>query len=215
MSITTPLLHKRRAAELVFAPEAEAGTRAIRALHVDSHILEACQNGDMGAFRQLFEAYKSRVYSIALHFSGDVESAHDITQQVFVTLHGALRRFRGDAQFDTWLYRIVVNACLHEHRRRRRYVPLEVAPVVLTSDRSSVERDYIREEESAAVRHAIATLKPKLRLPLILKHLRGLSYEEIGAILGCSTGTVASRLNRARSSLASKVAHLRSSGGSC
>lgn len=213
--VTTPLLQKRQTSELTFTSGTGADVRALRALHVDSEILEACQTGDVEAFRQLFEAYKSRVYSIALHFSADADVAHDITQQVFVTLYRALRTFRREAQFDTWLYRIVVNACLHEHRRKRRFVPLDIVSERLPSRTSSVEHDYIREQESVVVRHAIATLKPKLRIPLILKHLRGLSYEEIGAILGCSTGTVASRLSRARSSLAAKVAHLRPSGGSC
>ncbi len=181
-----------------------------RALHIDAEILAACQKGDVDAFRQLFESYKSRVYSIAVHFSADPAIAHDITQQVFVTLYTSIQKFRHEAQFDTWLYRIVVNACLHEHRRRRRFVPFDSVqePRRQGSD-ETLESAYIRREEIDAVRFAIATLKPKLRLALVLKHFEGLPYDEIAAILGCSAGTVASRLNRARSSLAKKLAHLR------
>jgi RNA polymerase sigma-70 factor (ECF subfamily) len=183
-----------------------------RALHIDAEILAACQKGDVDAFRQLFESYKSRVYSIAVHFSADPAIAHDITQQVFVTLYTSIQKFRHEAQFDTWLYRIVVNTCLHEHRRRRRFVPFDTVPEPRAQGGDeTLESAYLRREEIGAVRLAIATLKPKLRVALVLKHFEGLSYDEMAAILGCSAGTVASRLNRARSSLAKKLAHLRPS----
>lgn len=183
-----------------------------RAQHVDGEILAACQRGDVEAFRQLFEGYRTRVYSIAVHFSGDAAIAHDITQQVFVTVYTSIGKFRHEAQFDTWLYRIVVNACLHEHRRRKRFVPLEgIAEPRTDADRQTFEDAFIRREEAIAVRRAIATLKPKLRLALVLKHLEGLPYDEIAVVLNCSAGTVASRLNRARSALARKLAYLRSS----
>lgn len=186
------------------------------AAQVAAEVLDACRCGDVEAFRQLFESYKTRVYSIALHFTADASAAHDITQQVFVTLYTALPGFRNESRFDTWLYRIVVNACLHEHRRRRRFVPIEQAgePRPARGQRS-LEGDYIRREEIHAVRHAIAGLSPKLRLPLVLKHLEGLSYEEIAAALGCSPGTVASRLNRGRASLARTLAHLRPPQNAC
>ena len=200
--------------DLTFA-QTVAG-RSAPASQVEPQVLEGCRSGDVEAFRQLFETYKSRVYSIALHFTADTCAAHDITQQVFVTLYSALPGFRQESRFETWLYRIVVNACLHEHRRRRRFVPLtDDAGSETPSGAPSLEGDYIRREAIHAVRLAIASLSPKLRLPLVLKHLEELSYDEIAAVLGCSTGTVASRLNRARSSLARKLSHLRETGGTC
>ena len=193
-----------------------AACRTTAAPLIDAKVLEACRRGEVEAFRQLFECYKNRVYSIALHFTADSGAAHDITQQVFVTLYTALPGFRHESRFDTWLYRIVVNACLHEHRRRRRFVPFEDLPESSTpSVERTLEGDYLRREEIHAVRHAIASLRPKLRLPLLLKHLEGLSYDDIAVALNCSTGTVASRLNRARASLAQKLAHLRPGGGAC
>jgi RNA polymerase sigma-70 factor (ECF subfamily) len=183
--------------------------RAPRAALVDAAVIEACQRGDADAFRELFEAYKGRVYSIALYFTGDRSAAHDVSQQVFSTVYTAIARFRHEAAFDTWLYRIVVNACRHEHRRSRRFVSLEdhVAPHSQRVE-GSVEHDLLRQERIDAVREGIATLAPKLRLPLVLRHLEGLSYEEIATVLGCSSGTVASRLNRARARLATQLAHL-------
>jgi RNA polymerase sigma-70 factor, ECF subfamily len=183
-------------------------SRPARAALVDAAIIEACQRGDADAFRQVFDAYKTRVYSMALHFTGDHGAANDVSQQVFITVYNAISRFRRESAFDTWLYRIVVNACWHEHRRRRRFVSLDEVVEPPQPREASVERDYLRQERIQAVREGIASLKPKLRLPLVLRHLEGWTYEEIAAILGVSSGTVASRLNRARARLARQLAHL-------
>src|SRR6266849_606930 len=87
-----------------------------RDLDLDAQTLEACRQGDRRAFRLVFDAYRDRVYSLALHFSGNESSAKDITQQVFLTLFTHITQFRGQAQFATWLYRVVINACIDEHR---------------------------------------------------------------------------------------------------
>ena len=168
-------------------------------------LLDACQRGDTDALGALFESYEARVRAMAFHFTADAELARDVTQQVFVTVLAGLRRFRRDAQFDTWLFRIVANACFREHRRRRRFVPLEDDRV----DRrcaSPHEHEYLKSERAQALRRAIRSLPSKLQRPLVLRHIEGLSYQELSAVLGCSTGTVASRLNRARGSLASMLA---------
>ena len=168
-------------------------------------LLDACERGDADAFGALFESYEARVRSMALHFTADAELARDVTQQVFVTVLAGVRTFRRDAQFDTWLFRIVANACFREHRRRRRFVPLEGAGPDRRST-STHEHEYLRREQVRALRRAIRSLPPKLQRPLLLRHVEGLSYQQLSAVLGCSTGTVASRLNRARGSLASMLA---------
>lgn len=85
-----------------------------------AELIEACRSGDRCAFRELYDLYKSRVYSIALYFfHGDEAAASDVTQQVFLKLLANIRQFRGDAVFSTWLYRLAVNACLDEARSRR------------------------------------------------------------------------------------------------
>src|SRR5262245_58620792 len=89
---------------------------------IDGAVINACQQGDRDAFRLLFETYKNRVFSIALYsFSGDEAAASDVTQQVFLKLMSAITQFRREAEFTTWLYRMVVNACIDEQRRRRRF----------------------------------------------------------------------------------------------
>ena len=177
---------------------------------IDGRVIEACQQGDRDAFRLLFETYKDKVFSIAVYSSdGDRAQADDITQQIFLKLFTAIRQFRGDSEFTTWLYRLVVNACLDERRRRRRLLPWgEMVAMKNAGERKAQEKHYARMEISQAVQAAIGELKPKFRLPILLKYIEGLSYDEIASVMGCSKGTVASRLNRGHSQLAKRLSHL-------
>jgi len=176
---------------------------------IDGHIIEACQQGDRAAFQLLFETYKDKVFSIAVYSSGDRAVAEDVTQQIFLKLFTAIRQFRGDSEFTTWLYRLVVNACVDEKRRRRRWLPLaETAMTSNPGEKRPQEKRYARLEVTEAVQAAIGELKPKFRLPILLKYIEGLSYDEIASVMGCSKGTVASRLNRGHSQLAKRLSHL-------
>jgi RNA polymerase sigma-70 factor, ECF subfamily len=177
---------------------------------IDGRVIEACQQGDRAAFQLLFETYKDKVFSIAVYSSGgDRTVADDVTQQIFLKLFTAIRQFRGESEFTTWLYRLVVNACLDERRRRRRLLPWgETVAMRNPSDKKPQEKQYARLEVAEAVREAIGELKPKFRLPILLKYIEGLSYEEIASVMGCSKGTVASRLNRGHSQLAKRLSHL-------
>jgi len=177
---------------------------------IDGRVIEACQQGDRAAFQLLFETYKDKVFSIAVYSSGgDRAVADDVTQQIFLKLFTAIRQFRGESEFTTWLYRLVVNASLDEKRRRRRLLPFgETVAMRNPSEKKPQEKQYARLEVAAAVREAIGELKPKFRLPILLKYIEGLSYEEIASVMGCSKGTVASRLNRGHSQLAKRLSHL-------
>ena len=177
---------------------------------IDGRVIEACQQGDRAAFQLLFETYKDKVFSIAVYSSGgDRATADDVTQQIFLKLFTAIRQFRGDSEFTTWLYRLVVNACLDERRRRRRLLPWgETVAVRNTSDKKPQEKQFARLEVQEAVQAAIGQLKPKFRLPILLKYIEGLSYDESATVMGCSKGTVASRLNRGHSQLAKRLSHL-------
>lgn len=177
---------------------------------VDWRVIKACQEGDRDAFRVLFEAYQDRTYTIAYHFSGDESIASDMTQQVFLKLFNSINQFRFDSEFSTWHYRLVANVCMDEHRRRRRFLPWESLPPRFQSiDRSTGEEHVRRRELAATVRKAVAELKPKLRIVILLKYFEELSYEEMATVLDCSAGTVASRLNRGHQMLARKLGHMR------
>lgn len=177
---------------------------------VDGQVIKACQDGDRDAFRLLFETYKDRVFSIAVYSLGDRSVADDVTQQIFLKLFSSIRQFRGDSEFTTWLYRMVVNACHDERRRTKRLVALGPTVVESPHDKKPQERQYARREIANVVQKAIRQLKPTFRVPILLRYIEGLSYDEIAEVMGCSKGTVASRLNRGHTELAQRLAHLRS-----
>jgi RNA polymerase sigma-70 factor, ECF subfamily len=160
---------------------------------------------------ELFVAHQRRVFSIALnYFGGDHAKADDVTQQVFLKLFTSMT-FRGDAEFTTWLYRLTVNACIDESRKARRWFGL----ADWFSGESEPKANYslddgIRTGELASeVQKAIVTLKPIYRLPIVLKYVEELSYQQIADIIGCSIGTVSSRINRGHKLLAAKLGHLK------
>lgn len=174
-------------------------------------LLAECRTGSREAMQVLFAENQRRIFSVALNFfGGNDELAKDITQQVFLKLLTRLEAFRGDAEFTTWLYRITVNACVDETRKLRRF--LNFGELFGTNEprvkHGQDERIY-RGEISGEVQKAIAGLKPKFRLPILLKYSEGLSYAEIAEILDCSIGTVSSRLNRGHKMLAGKLEHLK------
>jgi RNA polymerase sigma-70 factor (ECF subfamily) len=178
---------------------------------ISAEILEACRRGDREAFRVLYETYKDRVFSIALHYSrGDRAAAGDMTQQAFLKLFSSLPRFRGESLFSTWLYRCVVNACI-DWSRSKAGQAVATDPVVLERlpATGSQEDGVVRAQLEKSIQAAVAALPPALRLPILLRYFEELSYEEIAGALGCSAGTVASRLNRGHRLLARKLAPMR------
>jgi RNA polymerase sigma-70 factor (ECF subfamily) len=178
---------------------------------IDDRTLEACRRGESEAFRLVFEAHKDRVYSIALcFFDGNEATAKDVTQEVFLKLMTAISQFESRSEFSTWLHRIVTNACLDRKRSLRRFLSFgESDPGQLPAHGASHEDKYIQREIETSVRKVIAGMKPKLRMAILLKYFEDLSYDEMAAAMGCSKGTVASRLNRAHRILARKLSHLR------
>lgn len=178
---------------------------------IDDRILDACQQGDRDAFRQVFECYKDLVYSIALcFFDGDEAAAKDIMQEVFLKLMTTISQFQNRSQFSTWLYRLVTNACLDRKRALRRFLFFgSSGELELPGVKGSIEGKYIQNELEKSVRKVVAGMSSKLRMAVLLKYFEDLSYDEMANVLGCSKGTVASRLNRAHQILARKLAHLR------
>jgi RNA polymerase sigma-70 factor, ECF subfamily len=172
----------------------------------ERELVEACQRGERDAFRALFESYKGKVYSVALRFAGDEAAAMDIAQDTFLKLFSRLRDFRGDATFETWVYRMVVNSCLDHRRRQRRLIPLAEGFLRALRAPGDSLTEMLRSERARKVRAAVDRLSPDLRMVVVLRYTEGLAYEEIAAVLGCSTGTVGSRLNRAHKKLEKRLA---------
>ena len=177
-------------------------------------VIEACQRGEDDAFRVLFEAHKDRVYSIALRYSGDPAAAMDIAQETFLKLLGSIQDFRGEARFESWLYRVVANCCLDHRRRGRRFLPfLEEIFEAGSAPEESALNNLLRAEVESDVQRIVGKLPAEQRIVVVLRYTEGLSYEDIAEALGCSAGTVASRLNRAHKVLERRLGHLRGARG--
>ena len=170
-------------------------------------VIEACRRGERDAFESLFQAYRDRVFSIALRYSGNRAAALDIAQDVFVKLLSSIDDFRGHAGFESWLYRLVVNRCLDYHRRGRRF--RNFVEKIFAPQPHSALQEILKSEMETQVQRGIEKLAPEQRIVVVLRYTEGLSYEQIAEILGCSMGTVASRLNRAHKILEKRLASLR------
>ncbi|HEX4133156.1 MAG TPA: sigma-70 family RNA polymerase sigma factor [Bryobacteraceae bacterium] len=170
----------------------------IEKVETGKDLIEGCQRGDPESFRALFEKHKDMVYSVALRYCGNAVVAQDIAQDTFLKLFSAIGSFRGDSSFDAWLYRMVVNSCFDQKRRTRRLAPLldEVLAALQTPDVSALD-EVLRTEMSEHIKSVVESLAPDQRMVVVLRYTQGLSYEEIAEILGCASGTIASRLNRA------------------
>ena len=166
--------------------------------------------GDTLAFEQLVAPYSRRIYNIGLKMLSNSEDAADMAQDVLIKIYRNLDRFRGEAAFSTWVYRISVNSCrdilrcsYRQHERlftdfgeENEHTDYEVA------DYSSLpDRIYEDEECSAYLLSLIHGLTPKYRIVMVLREVSGLSYQEIADAVNISVGTVKSRLNRARAAM--------------
>ena len=173
-------------------------------------VIRKVQDGDVNAFEDLVAAYEKNVYNLALRMTGSPEDAEDMAQEAFLKAYNSLPSFRGDSKFSVWLYRIVSNVCLDFLRKKnkRGAVSLSVVdddgedtqldlPDVSQSPEEVLEKKLTRE----AVRRGLAALPPDARQILLLREIQGLSYEEIGDALGLESGTVKSRIFRARKKL--------------
>lgn len=160
-------------------------------------LVARCQRGDRVAFRRIFELFRGRVYGNARAILGSDAAAKDATQAVFVRVWRSVAQFDPAGDFSGWLYRVTVNTCLNERRRNRRYT--------LPGTPESLDRSAPPAQEAsvyaAEVERALERQSPAMRAVLVLRHFEGLSYDEMAAALGCSLGTIASRLSRAHEQL--------------
>jgi RNA polymerase sigma-70 factor, ECF subfamily len=163
---------------------------------------------------ELFERHKDRIYSIALRYSGDPGAAQDISQEIFLKLFAGIGSFRGASTFESWLFRLVVNSCFDYRRKTKRLAPLIAGVLDLVrSPAASALDEVMREEMSGQVRSAVDTLPPEQRMVVVLRYTEGLSYEQIAEAMGCSSGTIASRLNRVHKVLEKRLRRMAATKG--
>ncbi|HNR31130.1 MAG TPA: sigma-70 family RNA polymerase sigma factor [Candidatus Hydrogenedentes bacterium] len=174
----------------------------------DGVLVAHARQGDDAAFEELVRRHRNDVYRLVCRFLHDREEAWDVSQEVFIKAYRALWRFRGEAQFKTWIMHIAANQC-RDHLRRRRapFVPLDEG-IRFERAASAGEPDHAAEarELGLAIERALETLPHKHRLAFVLREYEGMSYEEMARAMRCRIGTVMSRLHHARRKLQDKLA---------
>jgi RNA polymerase sigma-70 factor (ECF subfamily) len=177
----------------------------------DDVLITLFQSGEEEVFRILVERYTQRVRNLIYSIFNEASLVDDIAQEVFIRVYEALPRFRFESSFYTWLYRITVNKSRDELRKRktRKFFSLH-SMLDASSDELQSKIRVFPEDGSAKelVNKGLQQLPEKFRIPIILKDIDGLSYEEMAEIMQCEVGTVKSRLSRARSMLRNILAPL-------
>ena len=167
--------------------------------------------GDAEAFNELVARHHSKIYALAYRMLGDPEDAADATQETFLQAYSAIKTFKFQSQFGTWLYSIGKNICKQHIRKaksdERRLTAYAREAEVHSSapENNSPENEVLKIEQCEVVQDAIAQLPLKQREVVTLYYTLDLKYREIAEILGCSMGTVASRLNQALKNLKQKL----------
>lgn len=175
----------------------------------DEDLVRRAAAGELEAFAELYARFYGGTLRLAFAMTGSRETAEDATQEIFMRVYGRLHQFERRAKFSTWFHRIAVNHCLRFRARAWARRAERAADDLASPDAERPEDAILRAQLHDEVHRALISLRPKQRVIVILKEIEGLTYAEIADRVGCSEGTVASRLARARQLLARKLAHLR------
>lgn len=163
---------------------------------------QACQ-GDRSAFTQLLRNHDETMRALAYRMMGSASAMDDVLQDAYVKAFKSITSFRGDSLFSTWLYSIVYRTCLDAIRKRERR--RETGLQLVTDQPSTAARAEQRIVEISALESALALLSPDQRAVLLLVDADGLTYDEAAAVLDVNSGTIASRLSRARAAIRSTL----------
>jgi RNA polymerase sigma-70 factor, ECF subfamily len=182
----------------------------------DHELVEATQKGDESAFAEIMSRYRNPITNYLYRFLNDYEEAVDLAQETFVRVYFALDRYHTQYAFSTYIYRIATNLAISEIRRRKRRKLLSLTGLFQSEDESSTEfqppddralpdAELIDDEQSRMISRAIAALPEKYRVPVILRDVQGLSYDEVAATMELGLGTTKSRISRGRALLKEKL----------
>ncbi|HSL24363.1 MAG TPA: sigma-70 family RNA polymerase sigma factor [Vicinamibacterales bacterium] len=168
----------------------------------DEELVARSIEGDLESFNQLVVRWERPIYALAYRVIGREEDARDICQETFLRAFRAIRGFKGQAKFSSWLYRIALNLCRDWIRRERRaplvQAPEGLDPMDIANDMpaaaESLDETVARREMSTAVVRAMASLPEEQRTAIVLKEYHGLTFQEIADLLDCPLSTVKTRL---------------------
>jgi len=168
----------------------------------EADLISRCRKGDQDAFKEIFDRYHKRVYRIAYGMVRQKEDARDIVQEVFTKLFRSIQDFRGKSKFYTYLYRMAVNTTIDHTRKMGKFSAFsldeEGAFEPSGEPEQRPDRIFLRKELEGKLNLALEKLPPDQRMALVLREVEGLSYQEMAEAMGCSIGTVMSRLHYAR-----------------
>ena len=172
----------------------------------DELLLRRACKGDVQAFEELMQSHESRIYAIALRMMGNREDAQDCAQEAMVRIYRAMGSFKGQSALATWIYRITMNPCLADLRRRKARKVTSLDSLVdngwsPTDTGDTPEEHGLRVEKQNALNQAIQSLPDDMRAAIILRDVKGYSYDEIASILDANVGTIKSRISRGREKL--------------
>lgn len=176
----------------------------------DWELVQKCQAGEISAFQELVSRYHQKVYMVILGLLRNREDALEVAQETFFRAYRKIKSFQGGSSFYTWIYRIAVNLSIDAQRRQKRN-PLDFRESMdaVLETQNEVARDPFADVHDKELRetllNAINDLTPEHKAVIVLRTIEGLSYKDIGEILGCSEGTVMSRLHYARKKLHDKL----------
>ena len=184
----------------------------------EAALVARSQRGDRDAFAALIERHASAVLTVAWRIVGDRHLAEDVAQDTFLAAFRALPGFRAEARFSTWLYRIAVNRCHDVLRSRAADRTIDLAPRHEDAEASepagtsalhrTPEEQLLEKQRASQVSEALRQLAPLYREAFVLKHIEGLSYDEMSAVLGVDGGTLRMRVYKARQELSRELAGL-------
>ena len=181
---------------------AQPGTLAEpQAVSVETLLVES-QRGNQQAFAQLYQEHVAAVYALCLRMTANVSLAEDCTQQAFVNAWRSLAKFRGDAQFSTWLHRIAVNCVLAAQRKNQRRQQFEVAAEMQEAEAATAQWPA-EQHDDRALESAVAELPERQRQVFVLHAIYGYKHTEVAAQLDIAVGSVKAHYHNARGHLRS------------
>jgi RNA polymerase sigma-70 factor (ECF subfamily) len=174
----------------------------------DAALIERYLRGEVAAFDELMRAHEDRVFAVCLRMLRDREAALDATQETFITVFRKADRFAGRSAFSTWLYRVAVNTCYDQARRKRRHTAV---PLPESNDPADPSADdgFVSAEVRPEIEAALAALPDEFRAAVVLADLEGLALQAVADILEVPVGTVKSRVFRGRRLLADSLGNLK------
>ena len=172
---------------------------------IPKNIIEMAALGDRAAFEEIYKAFSSIIYTVAINITRNRQDAEEVTQDVFVKIYRGLKNFKFSSSFGTWVYRIAMNAAINMHRARSRRNTLTtlIEDINILPDVAQAgAKDAIeRQDAKLKVAMMLEGLSTEHRSCIVLREIEGLDYKEIADVLGIPLNTVRSRLKRAREAL--------------